>query len=294
MLRSQTSIPSKNPAKPLAIDQKDLEQFIGILYVTSPVKMPSTGLYWNSEFYFEKVAQVMTINCFEFIKSNLHCNDNLKCPPNCEDKLYNLRPLIDHFQEKFSQIIPSEKLCIDELMVPFKGKSHLNQCNPQTPKKWGYKIYVLSRIDGIIYNFKIHTGSIMPYFGQPDLQASGNIVLQLVQHIPHFQWYKLYFDNWYTSVLLEKSLHEQGIATVGTVRSNRLYNCKLSDDKSMKKKGRWSTEIWVSSVDNVELRAVKSFDNRGVTLLSTYESVEPTKNVERFYKQASKYVRWAS
>ena len=150
MLRSQTSIPSKNPAKPLAIDQKDLEQFIGILYVTSPVKMPSTGLYWTSEFYFEKVAQIMMINCFEFIKSNLHCNDNLKCPPNCEDKLYNLRPLIDHFQEKFSQIIPSEKLCIDELMVPFKGKSHLKQCNPQTPKKWGYKIYVLSRIDGII------------------------------------------------------------------------------------------------------------------------------------------------
>ena len=51
--------------------------------------MPSTRLYWNSEFYFEKVAQIMTINRFEFIKSNLHCNDNLKCPPNCEDKLYN-------------------------------------------------------------------------------------------------------------------------------------------------------------------------------------------------------------
>ena len=111
-----------------------------------------------------------------------------------------------------------------------------------------------------------------------------------MQHIPRFQWYKLYFDNWYTSVLLEKSLHEQGIATVGTVRSNRLYNCKLSDDKSMKKKGRGSTEIWVSSVDNVELRAVKWFDNSSVTLFSTYESVEPTKNVGRFDKKSSKYV----
>ena len=46
----------KNPAKTLAIDQKELEQFIGILYATSLVKMPSTRLYWNSEFYFEKVA----------------------------------------------------------------------------------------------------------------------------------------------------------------------------------------------------------------------------------------------
>ena len=125
----------------------------------------------------------------------------------------------------------------------------------------------------------------MPCPGQPDLQASGNIALQLVQHIPRFQWHKLYFDNWYSSVLLEKTLHEQEIATVGTVRSNRLYNCKLSDDKSMKKKGRGSTEIWVSSVDNVELRAVKWFDNSGVTLPLTYESVEPTTNVEIFDKK---------
>ena len=70
--------------------------------------------------------------------------------------------------------------------------------------------YVLSGIDGIIYNLKTNIGSIMPRPGQPDLQASGNIILELVQHIPRFQWYKLYFDNRYTSVLLEKTLHGQG------------------------------------------------------------------------------------
>ena len=70
----------------------------------------------------------------------------------------------------------------------------------------GLKNYVLSGIVRIIYNLKTHTGSIMPCPGQPDLQALGNIVLELVQHVPRFQWYKLYFDNWYTSVLLEKTL----------------------------------------------------------------------------------------
>ena len=115
--------------------------------------------------------------------------------------------------------------------LPFKGKSHLKQYNPQKPKKCVYKIHVLSGIDEIIYDFKIYTGSIMPCLGQPDLQASGNIALQLVQHILRSQYYKLYFGNWYTSVLLEKTLHDQEIATVGTVRSNRLYNCMLSDDK---------------------------------------------------------------
>ena len=73
----------------------------------------------------------------------------------------------------------------------------------------GLANYVLSGIDGIIYNLKTNIGSIMPCLGQPDLQASGNIVLELVQHIPCFQWHKLYFDNWYISVLLEKTLHEQ-------------------------------------------------------------------------------------
>ena len=56
----------------------------------------------------------------------------------------------------------------------------------------------------------------------------------------------------------------------------------------MKKKGRKSTEIWVSSVDNMELRAVKWLDNMGVTLLSMYESAEPTNNVERFDKRSFK------
>ena len=63
-------------------------------------------------------------------------------------------------------------------------------------QEMGLKNYVLSGIVGIIYNLKTHTGSIMPCPGQPDLQALGNIVLELVQHVPHFQWYKLYFDNW--------------------------------------------------------------------------------------------------
>ena len=49
------------------------------------------------------------------------------------------------------------------------------------------------------------------------------------QEILLFNWCNIFY--WYTSVLLEKTLHDQEIATVGTVRSNRLYNCKLSDDK---------------------------------------------------------------
>ena len=140
-------------------------------------------------------------------------------------------------KNSFSNIALSEKLCIDEQIVPFKEKSGSKQYNPQKPKKLGYKQYVLSGIDGPIHNFEIHTVAIKPCTNQPDLKASGNIVLSFLQNVPRFKWHKLYFDNWYTSVDLVKHLHNQGIACVGTVRANRLANCKITPDAALKKKG---------------------------------------------------------
>lgn len=52
------------------------------------------------------------------------------------------------------QIKPMEMLCIDEKMVPFKGKSALKQSNLQKPKSLGNKLYVLSVVDGLIYSFE--------------------------------------------------------------------------------------------------------------------------------------------
>lgn len=105
-----------------------------MLYAMSLVKMPSTRLYWSREFYFDKIARVVTINRFENIKKFLHCNDNLTCPANCTDRLYKIRPIIDTLKQKFGEISPCERLCIDEQMVPFKGKSGIKQYNPQKPK----------------------------------------------------------------------------------------------------------------------------------------------------------------
>ena len=105
-------------------------------------------------------------------------------------------------------------------------------------------MYVLSRINELIYNFEIHTGAIHPCPNQPDMKASGNIVLTLFQNFPCFKWHKLFFDNCCTSVELVNHLHNQGIAYVGTVRANRLPNCKMTPDTAMKKKGGETIELW--------------------------------------------------
>ena len=240
-----------NPESPLKLTRTELEQFLGILYATSLVKMPSTRMYWSKEFYFDKVAGIMTINRFERIKKCLHCNDNLARPVNCTDKLFKIRPAVDHLKQKFTELTPAEKHCIDEQVVLFKGKTSLKQYNPQKPKKWGYKLYVLSGIDRLVHNFEVHTGAIGVCPGQPDLKASGNIVLILLQNVPRNKWHKLYFDNWYTGVDLVKTLHEQGIAyllaCLGTVRANRIPNCKMTPDPAMKRKGRGTVDLWTTT-----------------------------------------------
>ena len=74
--------------------------------------------------------------------------------------------------------------CIDEQVVPFKGRSSLKQYNPQKPKKWGYKFYVLAGVHGLIHNFKIHSGPISLSSGQSDLNVSGTIVMHLLASVP--------------------------------------------------------------------------------------------------------------
>ena len=179
-----------NPTKHLAITVPELEQFIGMLFYMSIVRMPLAEMYWSVEMRHGKVADVMPIVRFKTIKLMLHINDNTSRPVNCQDRLYKIRPFIDAVVEKDRGIVPAGKFSIDEQVVPFKGKSVLIAYNPKKPKTWGYKIDVLSGMDGLIHNLEVYTGKIEPCPGKPDIKASGNIVLRLLAVIPRGVWQK--------------------------------------------------------------------------------------------------------
>ena len=105
--------------------------------------MPSTHDYWDQHLQYQNISSVMLVRRFEKIKRILHCNDNRSSPFDCTDKLYKIGPVIDTLLEYFQLPAPTEYLCVDEQMVPFKGRSKLKQCNPQKSKKWGYKFVFL-------------------------------------------------------------------------------------------------------------------------------------------------------
>ena len=84
----------------------------------------------------------MTRDRFQQIKSNFYLVDNSKKNP--EDKLFKIKPLVEHLKKKFKNTQMIEELSIDEQMVSFKGISRLKQYIPKKPYKWGFKHFCFS------------------------------------------------------------------------------------------------------------------------------------------------------
>ena len=57
-----------NPSKPLGLTGAELEQFVGILFMMSIVRMPRARMYWSAGTRYEKVASVMPLRRFETVK----------------------------------------------------------------------------------------------------------------------------------------------------------------------------------------------------------------------------------
>lgn len=110
---------------------------------------------------------------------------------------------------------PEESLSVDEQMCATKARHFLKQYMPEKPHKWGYKLFVLSGVSGFAYNVEVYTGLendpiLRAEKGEPDLGGSSNVVVRLARVIPNNCHYKLYFDNYYSSIplLVELEIHK--------------------------------------------------------------------------------------
>ena len=135
-------------------------------------KITNTRLYWATGFAINDISDHFSRNRWQCIKWNLHCANNdkilLRDHPNY-DPLFKIRPLITHLQKKFRSIPPSQMMCVDEQLVPFKGQSYMKQYIPSKPHKWGFKVFALCNTAGIQYDFEVYTGKVFPVPGEPDL-----------------------------------------------------------------------------------------------------------------------------
>ncbi|XP_043994869.1 chimeric ERCC6-PGBD3 protein-like isoform X2 [Gambusia affinis] len=276
---------TRNRYTGLKLDRNELEQFIGTLVYMSILHLPNSGMYWSSECRVEYVADVMTRERWKKIKEFLHFNDNSTMAANSGDALFKIRPVFDSLLQKFNSLPKDQMLCIAQQMVPLKCDSSLVQYIPKRSRRWGYKIFVLCDTKGLIHSFDVFTGKIDPLPGEPDIGASGNIVLKLAQVIHGSVNHLLYFDRQFTSFDLFAALTDKGIPALGAVEQNGLQGCSFSTNLEMKKKGLGSFEEKRAAVGDLEIRAVKWFYNRGVIVASTFASAQPVANVQKWNRK---------
>lgn len=263
--------------------------FFGILIISGIVNMPSYRMYWAQETRYPVIADVMSRNRFEKLRTYLHFNDNEKMKNRGDpdyDKLFKLRPFINALQENFSNIEPEEHNSIDEIIIPFKGRSSLKQYVKNKPHKWGIKVFARAGMSGIVYEFEIYVGKGTA--DKAELGISGDIVVKLCSNLPKNRNFKVYTDNWFSSYNLMVALKNLGILSVGTVRTNRLENYKPKEDKVLKQEGRGSSDYYTEPKNNVI--AVKWQDNKSVNLISTYVGVEPIGKVQRWSQSDKKRI----
>lgn len=127
---------------------------------------------------------------------------------------------------------PHEQISIDERMVANKGRYSFRQYIKDKPTKWGMKIWVLAdSITGYTWNFDV-------YLGKRENTGFGlgyTVVMNLCKNLFR-QGYKLFMDNFYTSIQLFIDLLKEGIVACGTILANRKgFPKELKDYKNFNK-----------------------------------------------------------
>lgn len=88
--------------------------------------------------------------------------------------------------------IPVEEFtAVDEIIIPFKGRTLMKQYNKNKPHKWGIKLFAIALSSGIVHDFEVYIGKGTLPPSEHGLGISGDVVLRLAECIPKNENYKV-------------------------------------------------------------------------------------------------------
>lgn len=164
----------------------------------------------------------MSINRFEEIRKCIRFDDKDTRSERAGDgdKFAAFRWIWTRFIEKCrNNYEPNELLCIDEQLIPFRGRCPFRQYLPSKPDKYGMKLFLI--VDCL--NGYICDG--IPYIGKEanGIRSTGlakNIVIKLCERF-YNSGRNITCDNFFTDFSLAEELYVRHLTLVGTVRKNK-------------------------------------------------------------------------
>ena len=179
---------------------------MGVVMYMATYRLPKPRNYWTER--HEPVTKHFTVNRFEQLRSSIHFNSEVGSAGSTEKSGEKVKPLIDFINARLSLLKVSKELCIDEMMISSKSKFGPRVYQRGKPHPWGYKLFGISDMYGIVYLIHLHCGKFPPVEGFPNLGSTANRVLWLIQNVPRHQNYELYMDNYFNSIPLMNELRK--------------------------------------------------------------------------------------
>ena len=139
--------------------------------------------------------------------------------------------------------------------------------------------------DGYPYHFRINKGKETTQQALSLGTGVVNTMTDVIKTSSHEAKYEWYFDNFFISHQLRKSLASEGIHATGAVRENRTGGAGklMTDVKTMKKSDRGSFDYRSDG----DVHVVRWSDNSIVNVASNHETHEPVHEMGRRVKGAS-------
>lgn len=247
----------------VATNLTEIKKFFALIIYMGIVRLPKIADYWSTDKIMGQhfPRTVMSRNRFELLLSMLHFSQ--RDEENTADRLHRVRELLEVLNENFKKsYTPGEDLCIDESVIPFRGRLIFRQYNKQKRHKYGVKLFKLCTLPGYTYKISIYSGK-----QNDDVNTTPTkVVMALCDDLLN-KGHTLYTDNWYTSVGLARELLKNETHLVGTLRKNRKHFPKEIVSTKLKR-GQY---IAKESEDGITV--LRWRDKRDVLVLSTKHSV---------------------
>ncbi|KAF2885917.1 hypothetical protein ILUMI_20256 [Ignelater luminosus] len=218
--------------KPLTVGE--MKVFLGLLFHMGTLKAVRMTDYWKQAPLFSLgFGAYMSRNRFFLIMRCMHFAKNASPEdPAPQDRLYKVRPLITHFNERVKLVYyPHKNLCIDESVMLWRGRLFFRVYIQNKRHKYGVKFYLLTEPNGFILRCIVYSGKSDVLAGVGHAEKIVNSLTEDFYDAGH----SLFMDNYYNSVGLAERLLEKKTNCTGTLRKDRKENPKEVTTKKLKK-----------------------------------------------------------
>lgn len=188
------------------------------------------------------ISSKITRDRFFKLRNSLKTVDDLAITEETKkaDILWKVRPLLDRVRQGCLNLAKTQKVCIDEQIIPFTGHCPVRQYVLGKLNPTSLKVFVLASQNGLMLDFEVYQGKNT--FTDQRLGVSPAAVLRLVESVPTGS--HLFFDWYFTTINLMDALLAKGLPATGTITNNRVpKQSKLPSDKVIQKEGERSISV---------------------------------------------------